>query len=90
MTAQNGLQVLVDDEARPDQPREAEHQREQPNDARDAGLVGEHDFEAGEIVLRLRARRRLEADLERLDGLGPNLADGALDRRIAAAIAPLT
>ena len=44
--AKNGLQVLVQDEARPGQPAEAEHHGEQPNDARDAGLVGEHDFEA--------------------------------------------
>jgi hypothetical protein len=41
----------VDDEARPDQPAEAEHHGEQPNDARDAGLVGELDFEAREIDL---------------------------------------
>src|SRR5207342_3616828 len=45
VTAQDGLQVLVDDEARPDQPREAEHQREQPYDAGDAGLVAELNFE---------------------------------------------
>jgi hypothetical protein len=90
VTAQDGLQVLVDDKTRPDQPREAEHQREQPNDAGDAGLVGEHHLEAGEIDLRLRAGRRLEADLERLDRFGPDLADGALDRRIATGVAPLT
>ena len=89
VTAQDGLQVLVDDEARPDQPREAEHQREQPHDAGDARLVAKLDFEVGEIDLRLRARRRLKADLERLDGLGPNLADGAFDRGVAAAIASL-
>ena len=88
--AQNGLQVLVDDEARPDQPREADHQREQPHDPGDAGLVGEHDLEVREIDLRLHAGRRLEADFERLDGLRPDLADGALHRRVPAGIAPLS
>ena len=73
VTAQDGLRVLVDDEARPDQPREAEHQREQPHDASDAGLVGEHDLEVGEIDLRLRAGRRLEADLEWSDRFRPNV-----------------
>ena len=55
-----------------------------------AGLVGEHDLEVGEIDLRLRAGRRLEADLERLDRFRPNVADGALYRRVAAGVAPLT
>ena len=58
------LQILVHDEARPDQPRVAEHHGEQPDDALDAGLVGELDLEAGEIDLGLLAGRRLEAHLE--------------------------
>ena len=64
MAAQDALQILVEDEARPDQPGVAEHHREQPDDALDAGLVGELDLEPGEVDLRLLAGRRLEAHLE--------------------------
>jgi hypothetical protein len=78
----------VDDEARPDQPAEAEHHGEQPNDARDAGLVGEHDFEAREIDLGLRAGRRLKPYLEGFDRLRPDLAHRALHRRIPADVPP--
>ena len=60
----DGLQVLVDDEARPDQPREAEHQREQPHDPGDAGLVSEHDLEVGEINSRRAASRSGPPDPE--------------------------
>ena len=64
MTAQDRLHVLVQDKSRPDQPAEAEHEREQPDDARDRWLVRELQLELGEVDLRLVARRRLEADLE--------------------------
>ena len=39
VTAQHRLQILMKDEASPDQPGVAEHHREQPNNALDAGLV---------------------------------------------------
>ena len=64
VTAQHGLQILVSDKARPDQPAVAEHQREQPNDAHHAGLISEDHLELGEVDLRLLARRGLEAHLE--------------------------
>ena len=35
VATQNRLHILVQNEARPDQPAEAEHEREQPDDARD-------------------------------------------------------
>ena len=66
VTAQQRLQVLMHDEAREDVPGMAEHQREQPDDPGDPRLIGEGRDEAGEVDLRLIARRRLEADLERL------------------------
>ena len=64
VTAQHGLQILVHDEARPDQAAVAQHEREQPDDPRLARLVSEHQLELGEVDLRLVTRRRLEADLE--------------------------
>src|SRR3954469_11409569 len=38
VATQNGLQILVQDEARPDQPAVAQHHREQPDDAPHPGL----------------------------------------------------
>jgi hypothetical protein len=58
VTAQDALQVLVDDEARPDQTAVTEDHREQPDDALDAGLVDERDVELGEFDPRLFAERR--------------------------------
>src|SRR3954452_18433891 len=46
MAAQDGLQVLVQDEAGPDQARVAQHQGEHPNNALDAWLIGELTLEA--------------------------------------------
>jgi hypothetical protein len=89
MATQHGLQVLVDDEAAPDQPREAEHHGKQPDDARDTGLIGECDLEAGEVDLRLLTGRRLEADLEALCLVGPESLHRALHRGVAADEAPL-
>ena len=48
----------MDDEARPDQPAEAEHHGEQPNDARDRRLIRELQLELSKVDLRLLARRR--------------------------------
>ena len=65
VAAQHGLQVLVQDEAGPEQAAVAEHQREQPDDPGHPGLVGERHLELGEVDLRLVAGRRLEAHFER-------------------------
>ena len=70
MTAQDALQILMDDKAGPDQPGIAQHHREQPDDAFDAGIVDELDVEAGEVDLRLLAGRRLEANFESRVGAG--------------------
>ena len=64
VAAQQGLQILVRHEPAPQHPAVAQHQREQPHDPLDAGLVGEHGAEVGEIHLRLATRRRLETHLE--------------------------
>ena len=61
VAAQDALQILVEDEPRPDQARVAEHHREQPGDAFDARLVGELDLKPGEVDLGLLAWRSLEA-----------------------------
>jgi hypothetical protein len=89
VTAQDALQVLVDDEARPDQTAVTEDHREQPDDALDAGLVGERDVELGEVDLRLLAGRRLEAYLKARQPRGPQLAQQVGDRGVAALIAAL-
>ena len=47
VAAQQGRQVLVHHEAAPQHPAVPEHQREQPDDAPDARLVGEHRFGNG-------------------------------------------
>ena len=44
MAAQHGSEVLVQDEASPDQSRVAQRQGEQPHDPLGAGLVGERDL----------------------------------------------
>lgn len=63
MAAQNRRKILMDDEARPDEAAEAEHEGKQPHDPRRRWLVGEDDVKAGEVDLRLLAGRGLEADL---------------------------
>ena len=65
MTAQQCLQVLMQHEAAPQHAAVAQHQREQPDDPLDAGLVGEDRSEMREIHLRLTPGRGLEADLKR-------------------------
>ena len=90
MAAQDRRQILMDDEARPDQAAEAEHQREQPDDPRRRRLVGEDDVEVGEVDLRLLAGRGLETDLEAAFGRGrADIAQEVGDGGIAAAIAEI-
>ena len=64
MAAQDRLEVLAGDEATPEPPAVAEDDREQPDLARNIGLVGERHRELREVDLRLATRRRLEAALE--------------------------
>jgi len=89
VTAQNPLHVLVPDEAPPDQAAEAEHQREQPDDACHGRFVGEYDLELGKIDLRLRAWRRFEANLEGGQWRRAELQQLIGDRGIAAPVAAL-
>jgi hypothetical protein len=58
----------MDDEPRPDQTRIAEHHGEQPDDPRHHWLIGELNFEPGEIDLGLPAGWGLEPHFERGDG----------------------
>jgi hypothetical protein len=63
--AAHDVQILVHDEARPDQAAVAEHERGQSDDPCHARLVGEHHLELGKVDLRLMVRRRRKADLGR-------------------------
>ena len=83
------MQILMNDEAGPDQPGIAQHHREQPDDAFDAWLVDELDFETGEIDLRLLAGRRLEANFESGAGCWSKIAHAISHRAIAAGKAAL-
>ena len=74
-------------EAAPHHPAVPEHQREQPDDADDAGLVSELGLELREVHLPLLAWRRLEAQLKGRRHDRPDLAQQVGHRRIAATIA---
>ena len=89
MATQDALQILVEDEPRPDQPGVAEHHREQPDDAPDARLVGEFRLEPGEVDLSLLARRRLEAHFVSGASGGPKIAHAVAHNAVAAGKAAL-
>ena len=89
VATQNRLHILVQNEARPDQPAEAEHEREQPDDARDRRLIRELQLELGEVDLRLIARWRLEADLKGRQWCWTNIAQHVSDRGISALVPAL-
>ena len=89
MAAQDALQVLVDDEAPPDQPAVTEHHREEPDDALNPWLVGELDVELGEVDLRLLAGRRLEAHFESGGADGAKIARAIAHDAVAAGEAAL-
>jgi hypothetical protein len=83
MTAQDALQVLVNDEAGPDKPRVAENHGKQPNDALDTGLVGKFHLEAGEVGLGLLAWRRFETRFKTRRRRRPQITHAISDRAVA-------
>ncbi len=66
MATQNSRQVLMHDEAGPDQTAVPQHHREQPDDPWRHRFIGEDDMELGEIDLGLLTRRRIEPDFKAL------------------------
>jgi hypothetical protein len=86
MTAQDALQVLVNDEAAPDKPGVAEHHGKQPNDAFDAGIVSKFHLEMGEVDLRLLTRRRFEAHFETGRAQRPQVAHAVSENAVAARV----
>lgn len=89
MAPHHGLQILTGAESAPEPTGMAEHHREQPDLADNAGFICELHSKLGKIHLRLLAGRRLEPPLE-LCLLGrPHLADKVLHRRIPALVATL-
>lgn len=87
VAAHDGLQVLARDEPPPEPPAVAQDDGEQPDLARDAGLVRERDGELGEVYLRLASGRRLEATLEPRACRWPDLPQKIGHPRIAAFVA---
>ena len=76
---------VEEDKTRHDVPRMSEHQREQPDDPRDAGLILETHHETGEVDLRLMPGWCLEADLKRLWPIAwTDGSDTALHGRVGA------
>ena len=90
VAAQHGRQVLMHDEARPDEAAEWPSTMENSQTILGARrLIGEDDMELGEIDLCLLAGRCLEANLEALRFRRPNVAQEIGQRRVAAAIAEI-
>ena len=87
VAAQDCRQILMQHEAAPHHSAVPEHQREQPDDANDAGLVSELGLELREVHLGLLAWRRLEAQLKGRRHDRPDLAQQVGHRRVAATIA---
>jgi len=91
MTAQQRLQVLVENVAGEQEARVAQHQAEQPDDPAGAGIIGEVHHKAREVDLGLNTRRRLEAQLVGLRSVfRSDRGQEALHRRIGAGVAELT
>ena len=89
VAAQHRLQILRRAEPAPEPAAVPEDQREQPEDPRDAGLVGELYTELREVDLRLAARRRLEPALEDLGPARPRLAKEVGDDAVATGVAQI-
>jgi hypothetical protein len=87
VAAQDRLQVLMQDEARPQPPARSEHQREQPDDSRHVWFIGELHLELGEVDLRLATWRGLETDPERRARGRPDRAQEVGHRGITAVVA---
>jgi hypothetical protein len=87
VAAEHRRQILVHDEARPQHPAVPEHEREQPDDADHAGLVGELGAELGEVDLRLLPGRGLEALLEAGRRGRPDVAQEVGQPGVAARVA---
>ena len=85
MAAQDALQILVEDEPRPDQAAVAKHHREQPDNAFDSRLVDELDL----VDLRLLPRRRLEARFVSGAAGGPKIAHAVPHDAVAVGKAAL-
>src|ERR1700730_5264425 len=87
MTAQDALQVLVNDEAAPDKTGGAKHQGNHPTDAPAAGPVGKLHLEMGEVDLRLLAWRRFEAHFESGRARRPQITHAVSETAVAARVA---
>lgn len=87
--AQDRLQAPVDDVAGPEVAGMPQHHREQPDDARRAGLVGEGELKAGEIDLSLFAGWGLEAHLDWQGRGRADTGNGALHGGVGAGEAAL-
>jgi|tagenome__1003787_1003787.scaffolds.fasta_scaffold20380131_1 hypothetical protein len=74
VTAQNTLQILMYDEAGPDQPGLGEDHGEEPDDTPDSRLVGELHVELRKTDLRLFAGRRPETHFEAICARRPQFA----------------
>src|SRR4029453_8664601 len=90
VATQQGLQVLAQHEATPQQPAMAEDQREQPADPLDPGLIGEHRAEMREVDLGLAAGWGLEAQLEAGRRAWTHLAQEVLHGGVAPLAAGFT
>lgn len=81
----------MEDVAREQKARMAEHQAEQPDNVAGAGIVGEVHNKACEVDLGLHPRRRLEAHLVGLRSvLRSDCRKEALHRRIGAGVPQFT
>ena len=89
MAAKDALQILVEDEPRPDQAGVAQHHREQPDDTLNTRLVGELDLKPGEVDLRLLAWRSLEARFKSGAAGRTNVAHAVAHDAVAAGKAAL-
>lgn len=80
-------QILVQDEAHPDQAAIAEHHGEQPDDPRRCRLIGKDDVKLGEVDLSLLARRSLKPNF--IPGrrrLPQEIRDGGIAALVATAL----
>ena len=89
VATQDGRQVLMHDEARPNETAVPQYHREQPDDPRCRRLVGEDDMELGEIDLSLLAWGRLETNFEALARRRAHITEKVRHSGVAARVASL-